>query len=602
MKTVCKKLLSLTLVAMLLVSAMPFQALATETAPVETTAATEAPVAPAAEPVAEPAAEPAAEPVVETTAATEAPVAPVIETVPATESNVAGEDIATQPAVNAINDETYIYFVLQDAVGVSDDAVIKEVKTKIGAKVSGIPGATEVMKRYSQIFGSDNGKRFDHWELNGNYVNPSNLYVTDTNIDGDGLYLYAILTDAPKTIVLNPNGGVLANKSHSVFVGEGHTYGELATLPVPTRTNYTFGGWFWKNSANIEVQVTDDSTVYDTKELKAQWILNDYVVNYQRYEEGTGWVDSGYGVSVAANSTVSAANGTFPTDAQIAADFALNGFSIVGWEIGETDTEFKPGATKVTGSIIVRPRYQRTVILEAQNPVTQVSWSTRTITVEIGEQFGKVVKTLPNPGARDSYTFNGWLVDGNLITVENLGNYATHPIYYPELGDRFLADFIPSMTVYLYIHTNGNTQTATKIVPYYQAPAEGTFDMTLINMYSIFSSYGDYDDTVDESYGWYTAEQWERYSTNKSADAAMYYDNIQENRYGEFHIMLINKGTSASASNNSANSNGYNNNSSTADSSNYTTGDMIFMAITVLAVSGAALALIFLNKKRKVSE
>ena len=49
MKTVCKKLLSLMLVAMLLVSAVPFQALAAEVDSTESTPATEAAVVPAAE-------------------------------------------------------------------------------------------------------------------------------------------------------------------------------------------------------------------------------------------------------------------------------------------------------------------------------------------------------------------------------------------------------------------------------------------------------------------------------------------------------------------------------------------------------------------------
>ena len=123
MKTVCKKLLSLMLVAMLLVSAVPFQAFATEG---ETTAAPEV-----------------TEAAVETTAATEA-VAPTEEVA----------DVVTQPAENAILDTAYITYVIQEAVGVSPDATVKSVTTKIGAKVSGAPTAAEVVTRYAQIFGS----------------------------------------------------------------------------------------------------------------------------------------------------------------------------------------------------------------------------------------------------------------------------------------------------------------------------------------------------------------------------------------------------------------------------------------------------------------
>ncbi len=588
MKTVCKKLLSLTLVAMLLVSAVPFQALATETAPVETTAATEAAVAPVAETVAE------------TTVATETATAPQAEV----EAEITNEDTATLPAVNAINDEAYIYFVLKDAAS-NPDAIIKTVKTKVGAPVSGTPSTAEVLKRYSQIFGSSDSKQFYQWEdEHGNYVNPSKLYVTDDNSGfGAGLYLYAALTDKAQTITLNPNGGTLTSgNKHSVHIGESHTYGELSALPTPTRANYTFTGWTWKNASGVEMFVNDDSVVYDNKELKAQWQLNDYVVNYQYYDlSSDSWTDSGLGATVAANGTVSAAKNTFPTQAQIDSIFALPGYTIVGWEIGDTDVAFKAGSTKITHSMIVRPRYQRTVTLVAYNDITNVSYSKKTITVEIGEPFGAVAKTLPNPGPHDSYTFNGWEVDGTLITVENLGKLNTHPLYFPSLGTSFNAQYIESFMIRLHIHTGGKI-TADKIVEYYGAPASGLFDMTLINMYSVYSAYGKYDDKGDLSYGWYTPEQWERYATGKSADSGMYYEDIKDKNYTDFHIMLIDV-TTGTAQTPAVSGNAYNNRPSTADKTNPTTGDMIFMAITVLAVSGTALALIYImSKKRKASK
>lgn len=587
MKTVCKKLLSLMLVAVLLVSVVPFQAFAAEVtdAPAtETTTATEPTETTAA------ATEPVAQASVE-----EETTAP--ETTAATEAPTVDQNVAQQPAVSAINDEAYIYYVLEGAEGVADsgDEIISTVKTKIGAKVSGVPGAGAILDRYAKVFGSSAGKQFDHWELNGEYVNPNSLYVTDEN-SGGALYLYAVVTDKPQTITLNANGGTISTgNKHSVYIGE--NYGNVAPLPTAnevTRKHYTFAGWYWKNSNNIEVEVTDDSIVYDAKELKAHWILNEYTVTYQKF--GDSWEDVKT-VSVDANSTVNAAKGTFPTDAEIAADFAIAGYSIVGWEIGYSDVAFKAGSTKITDNMIVRPRYQRTVTLEARNPVTDVSYSRKSITVEIGEPFGAIEKTLPNPGARDTFTFFGWEVGQDVIKVDQLSNSASHPLYYPSLGTTFYARWTESKTVYLYIHVDRNTTSAAKVVPYYQAPAKGVFDLTQINMYSVFPSYGDYDDTVDSAYGWYTPDQWERYCTGKSADAAMYYEDIAEKGYGEFHIMLINGGTSSS--NSSSNGNSYNNNSSTADKTNPTTGDQIFMAVTVMAMSASALALFFFLKKRK---
>ena len=203
MKTVCNKLLSLMLVAVLLVSAVPFQAFATEG---ETTAATEAAVETtvATEPVVETtvATEPVVEttavtePVVETTAATEAPV----ETTAATESPVQETvgDVVQTPAAAAITDEAEIHYIISGAQGVAEahDFCVKHIDTKVGAKVSGVPSSSEVMTRYAQIFGSSTGKQFSHWSLteNGTAVNLNDLYVTDSNTtDKKVLYVYAVI-------------------------------------------------------------------------------------------------------------------------------------------------------------------------------------------------------------------------------------------------------------------------------------------------------------------------------------------------------------------------------------------------------------------------
>lgn len=589
MKTVCKKLLSLMLVAVLLVSVVPFQAFAAEVtdAPAtETTTATEPTetTAAATEPVAQASAEE------ETTAP---------ETTAATEAPTVDQNVAQQPAGNTLGDTgVTVQYVVQVN---GEDAVVKEYTNQVaGARFPAPPSAAAVLQVYGQYAGTSQGKKFQQWEdANGGYFDYSKHYIEAANTDGSVVTIYAKVIDASQNIVLITNGGTLSSVYYPVIIGE--TYG---ALPTPTRAHYTFQYWY-KTVNGVEVPVNGETIVEDTSSLTAKWELNKYVVNYQRFAVGgadeNGWEDSGFGAVVDANSVVSVAKGTFPTDAQIQTYFALPGYKIVGWEIGTTDTAFTAGYTRITDNMIVRPRYQRTVTLKAANPVTKVSWSTKSITVEIGEPFGAIEKTLPNPGARDSYTFNAWIIgDAGKIEVKDLSNPASHPLYYDALGTVFEAEFVPAQFVYLHIHTDGNTKTAAKIVPYYLAPANGIFDMTLINMYSIFPSYGDYDDTVDYAHGWFNDAQWERYCTGKSADNAMYYEELVEQveaNGNNFYIMLYNGGTSSS--NSSSNGNSYNNNSSTADKTNPTTGDQIFMAVTVMAMSASALALFFFLKKRK---
>ena len=585
MKTVCKKLLSLTLVAMMLVSAVPFQAFASE---VETTAALTETTAAVAETEAVAAAveTTAATEAVETTAATEA-----TETAPATLPAVP----VTEPIVTAVGDYVNVVFTLKDYPQANSLTLYTQ---KIGYKTTSIPDANKVLEVFAQYAGNSINKVFSHWEVNGAKFNPSTTNITDSIVAaGDTLYIYAVVTNQSYTVGLEPAGGVLADRKHTIVLND--TYGAVESLPTPTRQHYDFAGWSRYYDGKI---VTDSSIVVDDSHLVAKWVLTKYNVTFQRYD-GNGWVNvdsSICGGTVTALSTISSAN-AFPTQDEINAYFGLNGFKIVGWEIGETDKAFTAGSTQITGDMVIRPRYQGAVTLMANNPNDYTSNSVTTMTVEIGEPIGK----MPNAGARNGYTFVDWVGQDQVTVIstkDNLSNTATHPDYYPAIhGTTFYARWAESVVVYLYIHTNGNTQTATKIVPYYEAPAAGAFNMNTVNMYSIFPNYGDFDDNVDTYYGWFSKSEWKNYSAGTASNYAnnVFYNVGSNADYQELHIMLINNGKGTSSGN--VPNNNYNNNVNTADPSNPTTGDNIMIAVTVMALSASALALAFFLKKRKAA-
>ena len=149
MKTVCKKLLSLTLVAMMLVSAVPFQAFASE---VETTAALTETTAAVAETEAVAAAveTTAATEAVETTAATEA-----TETAPATLPAVP----VTEPIVTAVGDYVNVVFTLKDYPQAN---ILTLYNQKIGYKTTSIPDANKVLEVFAQYAGNSINKVFSH--------------------------------------------------------------------------------------------------------------------------------------------------------------------------------------------------------------------------------------------------------------------------------------------------------------------------------------------------------------------------------------------------------------------------------------------------------
>ena len=75
---------------------------------------------------------------------------------------------------------------------------------------------------------------------------------------------------ASYTVTLNPNGGTCSTPNITVYYSQ--TYG---TLPTPTRTGYTFAGW-WTTKETGGKQVTKDTVCKATGNftLYARWTAN----------------------------------------------------------------------------------------------------------------------------------------------------------------------------------------------------------------------------------------------------------------------------------------------------------------------------------------
>jgi len=81
--------------------------------------------------------------------------------------------------------------------------------------------------------------------------------------------LYAHWTEIPETmtVTFDANGGTVATSSKSVTSGS--AYG---TLPTPTRTGYTFGGWYTASMGGSQVTAATVVSVAFDHRLYAHWI------------------------------------------------------------------------------------------------------------------------------------------------------------------------------------------------------------------------------------------------------------------------------------------------------------------------------------------
>ena len=184
------------------------------------------------------------------------------------------------------------------------------------------------------------------------------------------------------TVTLDANGGSVSPTSKTV------TYDASYTLPTPTRTGYTFAGWYngstkytggtWKTASNTT--------------LTASWTTNSgiaYVVNHHKQNiAGTG-----YDAPVVENLTGTAGASITPSVK-----------SYTGFTAPATQTvTVAPDGSLVVDYYYTRNSYTITMVTNGGNTITAIT------------QKYQSALTMPN-ATRTGYTFGGWFTNVDLTT------------------------------------------------------------------------------------------------------------------------------------------------------------------------------------------
>lgn len=109
----------------------------------------------------------------------------------------------------------------------------------------------------------------------------------DPYTSNSGTTLYAKWTANSYTVTFNANGGTTPTASKSVTYAS--TYG---TLPIPTRTGYTFGGWYTATSGGSAVAASTTVSITSAQTLYARWTANTYTVVYNGNGSTSGSMSS----------------------------------------------------------------------------------------------------------------------------------------------------------------------------------------------------------------------------------------------------------------------------------------------------------------------
>ena len=213
--------------------------------------------------------------------------------------------------------------------------------------------------------------------------------------DGNGskaghVRVYSISTAAALNITYDSQDGSTVTDGDTTTT----TGGAIATLPTdPTRTGYTFNGWFTAASGGTQITAgaahnqTADFTLY------AQWAANTLNITYD--SQGGSDVTDGD-----ATTTTGGSIATLPTDP------TRTGYTFNGWYTATS------GGTQITAS---------TAHNQTADFTLYAQWAANTLNITYDSQDGSDVTdgdattttggsiaTLPTDPTRTGYTFTGW--------------------------------------------------------------------------------------------------------------------------------------------------------------------------------------------------
>ena len=179
------------------------------------------------------------------------------------------------------------------------------------------------------------------------------------------------------TISFNANGGTVGTTSTR------SAHNDSITLPTPTRSGYTFSGWF-DGSTNVGSGGSSYTTTA-TKTLVAGWTINEYTVTYDA---------NGGSVSPSSQNVTPGNSVTTPTPSRPGTEFG-------GWYDGNTFVAGSGQSYTPSGSVTLTARWEYSVSFNA-NGGTFSAGSSSGYSVLVGNSFSLPTVT------RTNYTFSGW--------------------------------------------------------------------------------------------------------------------------------------------------------------------------------------------------
>ena len=217
-----------------------------------------------------------------------------------------------------------------------------------------------------------------------------NTQVSGAQTPGADATLYAKWTANTYTLTYNYNGATGGNSTATATFTSG---GTAITLPAPTRTGYTFGGWYAESGFTTAVTGAQSPTADAT--LYAKWTANTYTLTYT-YNGATGGNSSATASYTTGGSTI-----TLPTPTK-------TGYTFAGWFAESAFTTSVTGAQTLTADATIYAKWTAVnySLTYNANAVTTGSVPIDATNYNIGNS--AVVAGNTGSLARTGYSFAGW--------------------------------------------------------------------------------------------------------------------------------------------------------------------------------------------------
>lgn len=226
------------------------------------------------------------------------------------------------------------------------------------------------------------GYTFNGWSINGN-TELAKDYVIKHNSLGD-ITLEAVFTPNSYKLTLDVNGGNSLEKD-----GFKINYDEKFSLEVPTRTGYTFDGWY-NESSKVESgtwKYLEDVT------LKAKWNIINYTIKYN--------LDGGV------NNSNNVSRYTYESDDITISEPTKNGYTFLGWTYGDVIVPVKEVVINhnSTGNIELNANFQVNTYYITYDVNGGNELDQNVIGIVYDTNFSLITPT------KDGYQFDGWYID-----------------------------------------------------------------------------------------------------------------------------------------------------------------------------------------------